>query len=58
MTMFISLEPHGMFYHILQTYACQHSLTTDMQNHFYDRHGCAEQLLSLLWSVIENPRNP
>ena len=31
--LFITLEPHGMFYHILHTYARQHSLTTGMRTH-------------------------
>ena len=31
--MFITLESHGIIYHILHTYACQHPLTTDMRSH-------------------------
>ena len=52
-----TLEPHGIFYHILRTYACQYSLTIGMQNRSFYRHGFAEQLSSLLWSASENPHN-
>ena len=45
------------FYHILHAYAWQHSLTTGMRNHLFDRHVFAEQSSSLLWSVSENPHN-
>ena len=52
--MFITLEPRGIFHHILHTYVCQHSLHTGMHNYLF-RHGFAGQLSSLLWSVSENP---
>ena len=45
------------FDHILHTYACQHSLTTVMQNHLFDGRGFAEHQSNLLWSVSENPHN-
>ena len=43
--------------HILHTYACQHSLTTGMQNHFFDGRGFAEHQSSLLWSFSKNANN-
>ena len=33
--LFIVFEQHGIFYHILHTYACQHSLTTGMRTHLF-----------------------
>ena len=54
-----SLNHTVYFYHILHTYACQHSLYKPLAcepTHF-DRYGFAEQLFSLLWSVSENPHN-
>ena len=47
-----TLEPHGIFLSQFEyLYACQHSLTTGIQNHPFDRHRFTEQLSSLLWLV-------
>ena len=57
--MFITLELHGIFYHIVHTYGM-----STFPNHWhsnppiFDRCGFAEQLSNLLWPESENPHEP
>ena len=53
--MLITLERHGIYFdQILHTYACQHCLTIDMRNSFFDGRGFAEHHPGGLWLVSEN----